>query len=253
MHPVARHILATFFLVGCGCANSHEQKSAVPKPWLFASVPDPGQKLDLSIALFPPRGDDLTQRLIEISNPDSSTYGQYLGLDETAAYFKPDDDSISEALQWLTSHNISGVFDGQLIHMSTNVSHANQLLRANFSWYTAPRQGAILRTVSYTIPSALDGHASFISPTVRFPSVSDGDAAKKAIATYSTDNASAHDSDKATAGCNESLITPECVRNIYSFPVIQNTTAQRKLAFASFLGQKHVPNDITRFLREYAP
>ena len=56
---------------------------------------------------------------------------------------------------------------GDWITVTMPISKANELFDADFAVYTHPASGKqTIRTMSYSIPTALDGHLDFVHPTI---------------------------------------------------------------------------------------
>lgn len=255
-------MLSIFFLsiaataINCVHATPHEQISQPPQPWTILEAPNPSQQIELSIALALPQQRDLVQQLFDISTPDHQKYGHHLGAKEALQLLQPKTTSVNRTLTWLQTLGLSPSFDGHLIQFITNITTANRMFGANFTWYSTNSKEKTLRTLSYEIPSELQDEIDFVSPTVKFPSLANSmiitGSTYKAASIASSGSPSAMKS-QANSKCNETLITPDCLRSFYKFPAITKAKPKSRLAIASFLGQRHVVKDISNFLNQFAP
>ena len=86
----------------------------------------------------------------------------------------PGSDALSAVNAWLQEHGLTSkplTAAGDWIQVMMNVSQANTLLAADFSMFSHSDSGMeTLRTLSYSIPSALKGHIDLIHPTTVYVS-----------------------------------------------------------------------------------
>ena len=81
----------------------------------------------------------------------------------------PSQASIDAVNAWLTENDITAktTSTGSWLSFELPVSKANELFDADFSIYTHDESGLeAVRTLSYSIPSDLQGHLDLVHPTV---------------------------------------------------------------------------------------
>lgn len=85
-------------------------------------------------------------------------------------FVRPSQQSTSLVNEWLQSNGLTATTitpAGDWLAVSMPVSKANAMLGAQFSTFTHTQTGAQnVRTLAYSIPSALQGHLDFVHPTI---------------------------------------------------------------------------------------
>lgn len=83
---------------------------------------------------------------------------------------KPAAESTSLVNEWLTANGLTSTTispAGDWLAVSMTVSKASSLFDAEFSVFTHQQTGQqSVRTLAYSIPSALSGHLDFVHPTI---------------------------------------------------------------------------------------
>ncbi|KAI1342494.1 tripeptidyl-peptidase 1 [Xylariaceae sp. FL0016] len=177
----------SLFAVGLGAVNAlpqkapfhsisytlveHETVSSVPHGWEWVSEAADDEILSLRIALRQSHKDFL-EVAQAVSDPKSSRYGQHLSAIELRSILPDTSSAADEVLSWLHASSeevLTAKRDGDYVAFSTTVKGARTLLGADFSRFMPEGSDkTILRTLSYSIPSSLEGSIDFIYPTVYF-------------------------------------------------------------------------------------
>lgn len=176
--PVARSLIV------------HETRQSVPVGFTENGPASGSTVLTLRAALVQNNITGLESELYAVSTPSSPRYGQHLTKEEVSSYMfschlslltacylvqveeyvKPSSESVSLFTEWLSDNGISTTTispAGDWLEFSVPVSQANELLDADFQVFTYESSGQqSIRTMSYSIPSNLQGHLALIHPTI---------------------------------------------------------------------------------------
>ncbi|KAH9896504.1 family S53 protease [Cubamyces lactineus] len=254
----------TFLLAGFAaavCANPtarsmrvHETKAEVPPAFQLIGPAAPDTVLNLRIALV--RGDlaGLEKVLMDVSTPSSPLYGQHLTKEEANAFMAPKPESASAVNAWLKENNITVTKTssaGDWLSFSVPVSKANDLLEAEFSVFNHTDSGkTIIRTLTYSIPSDLQGHLDFVHPTVVFARPFKGPAFNVIPHKDKRTPADNLTSDAVPASC-QSEITPACLQALYDIPSIPARISSNQLAVSGFNRMFANEQDLQIFLSNF--
>lgn len=183
----------------------------------------------------------------------------------------PKEESVSLVKSWLQNEIPSGKvsMSGDYITVEATVNAIEKLLKTSYGSYgRMPLLGSIhepqlicstvneetkahtLRTLEYSVPSALVGHLDMIQPTTYF-------GVKPFRSTISEHHAIIEEDEfqveaaQAVAGCSGSRITPTCLANLYNFANAKNETTGL-LGVAGFLEEYAIKSDFSTFLNSYA-
>jgi tripeptidyl-peptidase-1 len=84
-------------------------------------------------------------------------------------FVAPKPESVSAVKDWLSSNGLTSTSlspAGDWLGITIPVAKANDLLGADFSVFTDQTTGKqTIRTLSYSIPAALQGHVELVHPT----------------------------------------------------------------------------------------
>lgn len=191
--------------------------------------------------------------LVDISTPDHPKYGQHMEGHEVKTMLKPTQVASDAVIAWLQDSNVTDIEDdGDWINFKTDVGTANKMMNTKFLWYKNDYKGAErLRTLKYSVPDEIAQHINMVQPTIRFGNmdpmrstifkeeiVSDAE-----MRTQFTQATSAAPIDPA---CN-SLITPQCLFQIYNIHYGASANIGNKVGYASFLEQYARYSDLALF------
>lgn len=122
-------------------------------------------EVSFSIALKQYNTDILEQKLLDISNPDSVNYGQYMSQNEIMNIIRPNNDSSNKVLEWLYRSDIpnSHIIDyGDSIYCSTSISNTEKIFQVKMIPYSFMNRTSYKAINDYTIPSDLENIIEFV-------------------------------------------------------------------------------------------
>ena len=222
-----------------------------------------------------------------VSDPLHTRYGHYLTAEEVNSLIKPSEVTISLVEEWLHRNGIttekidySPALDWITLHVPINF--AESLLQTQYSefWHEKSKKYAI-RAPEWSLPEYLHAHIESVQPTSSFlfataseivtPRRLDfdkGDGDDRSGATNLNDLAEDFSDDPSqslgldnlpsglTVGqaCNDSAVTPLCIRTLYGTLNYQVQASDRNaMALANYNGQFNNRSDIHLFLESYRP
>lgn len=149
----------------------HEQRTdGAPEGFVKTGAAPADQTITLRLALANSDVSGLEEKLFAVSNPDSALYGQHLSREEVDSFLKPPPESVSLVNEFLASHGInstSGTSAGDWVSFSVPISKANEMFGAEFTVFKHIATGKEqIRTLSYSIPTELQGHLDLVHPTI---------------------------------------------------------------------------------------
>ncbi|OSS43496.1 hypothetical protein B5807_11875 [Epicoccum nigrum] len=233
-----------------------EKIEGSPAGWTLdqsAEVDRDATVMQLKIHLVNQGMDKFHKLAMDIATPGSSQYGNHLDHDQILAMTAPKDESISLVKTWLQNEMPSGKISmtGDYITVEGTVDAIEKLLNTKYSSYINEETKArTLRTLEYSVPSALVGHLDMIQPTTYF-------GVKPFRTTISEHHAIVEEDDfgieavSAVAGCSGTRITPTCLANLYNFANAKNESVGL-LGVAGFLEEYAIKSDFSTFLNSYA-
>lgn len=110
-------------------------------------------------------------RLMEVSDPSSSQYGQYLSADEVHSIFAPADDTVQAVKDWLVSSGISekdvlSYTNKGWLAVDIPVKDAERLLRTTYYEHDTS-DGLRIGCDEYYLPAHVSRHVDFVKPGVK--------------------------------------------------------------------------------------
>jgi len=137
------------------------------------------------------------------------------------------------------------------------VSQASSLFNAEFSVFTHQQTGQqSVRTLAYSIPTALSGHLDFVHPTITFenpfarlPVVSTPIPPSAAQNIAGNNNLTS----RAVPSSCATTITPTCLQDLYGIPITPATQSSNVLGVSGFIEQFANEADLSTFLSSLRP
>ena len=227
--------LATFALgIGLALASPalrshvrHERRLNSPH-WIKRTKAAPETTLPVRIGLAQPNlhiGHDL---LLEISDPRSEKYGQYMSAQEVGDLFRPSGASIDAVRDWLHNSGIDNerheISAGRgWLKFEASVDELESLLATQYHiFHHMPTQEDHIGCSEYHVPQHIQEHIDFITPTVSFAKVKGRDKMKKSIS--KSLSPAALNPHVTPAGSNVFIsdsevpcyaaVTPDCIRRM---------------------------------------
>ncbi|KAL2849867.1 peptidase S8/S53 domain-containing protein [Aspergillus pseudoustus] len=275
LFPLSRATLSLAGLAALAAsvsADAFERLRAVPDGWKVAGTPSGDQPLRLRIALKQHDVDGFERALLDMSTPGHSSYGQHFrSYNEMKELLLPSSDAVSSVEGWLSGAGITDYqTDADWVNFRATVAQANELLDADFLWYTHSSFDTdsdaaanthtrdarnILRTLSYTLPAAIADHVNMIQPTTHFGTLHTNRATMRSKPALDIDTGRLVTAvaQGSLEHCND-VITPNCLADLYNTEgYTADASSGSKVGFASFLEQYARYADLARFERTYAP
>ncbi|KAK3939629.1 peptidase S8/S53 domain-containing protein [Diplogelasinospora grovesii] len=242
--------LLSFTAVAHGAVQ--HQWNAAPKGWRAASAQTSGSTpMTLTIALNMQNIDQLESMLLSVSTPGESTYGKFLDVDKVQSTFAPSDAAVNAVTGWLKTNGIEQYkVNGAFVDFAADVNTANKLLNASYQHYTGDNGVTKLRTLSYSIPDAIQQHVALVDPSTYFGS------SKAFIPTPLAPTQTKRDATVAGSGSTtttvdascQTSITPSCLKQMYNIgDYTPSVKSGSWIGFGSFLNQSALYSDASAF------
>lgn len=213
--------------------------TGIPKGWIFAGTPDK-EPFNFVIALKQNTA-QLHDLVMSLSEPSSSSYGQYLTKEEISQLTKPKDPSA--VVSWLSAQGIPAssfhLYEySWLIEVRTTTEQASELLGLPISKFLHKGTGAIvLRSLEkYHLPQHIAEHIEFIAGVNNFPRLDKLVVHKPLV--------------RSSIVGDVPETTPQFIRKLYNITV-PPTQSQNLQAVISFLGQYFSPDDLQLFQNQF--
>ncbi|RHZ51930.1 S53 family peptidase [Aspergillus thermomutatus] len=244
-----------FFCLHLGAAAESgyavvEQLKNVPDGWIKRNAAPASDLVRFRLAMNQERAAEFEQRVIDMSTPGHSSYGQHMKREDVREFLRPSDEASDKVLSWLRSENVpAGSIEnhGNWVTFTVPVSQAERMLRTRFyAFQHAETDTMEVRTLEYSVPDDIHRYIQMIQPTTRFGGplrhgrqpLFEGTVANQ---------------EELTANCSKT-VTPDCLRELYG---IYDTSAEpdprNRLGVSGFLDQYARYDDFEDFMRLYAP
>lgn len=191
----------------------------------------------------------------QIATPGHHQYGSHMSQKAIDAIIAPKDESGELVMAWLQSAGLSDhatySVRGDSIVVDASVSQIEKLLDTEYTAYrNTETKEVVLRTLEFSLPSALKNHVDTVQPTTffGFRSYKSGISGVRPF-----DDAAVNtqiESVDAVTGCS-SNINPTCLANLYSFTSAKNYNTGL-FGIAGFLEEYAIASDLKTFLSKYA-
>ncbi|KAF2824812.1 subtilisin-like protein [Ophiobolus disseminans] len=227
----------------------------VPEGWSEVGAPSADLKMHFRVAVRSADRSLLERTLMDISSPSSPRYGQHLKRHELKDLIKPRAESSDAVLSWLEQSGIEARDihnDGEWINFAAPVKRAEEMMGTSFKTYQSSVRRNVLkvRSLSYSVPKEVRSHIDMIHPITRFGQLR---AERNHVLTQGAAISAAAVDAPVNASCS-TVITPECLANLYNFAdykVKPNATV--KIGVNGFLEQYARYADFQQFAKQYAP
>ncbi|EKM58673.1 uncharacterized protein PHACADRAFT_89753 [Phanerochaete carnosa HHB-10118-sp] len=228
-----------------------EARESLPAGYVRTGAAAVDTELQLRIALVQNNPEGLIDALYDVSTPTSSSYGQHLSKEEVEKFVAPAAQTSETVNAWLDQAGVNATPispAGDWLSITVPVGQANELFDADFAVYTHSETGKqTIRTMSYSIPSELEGHIDLVHPTITFPS---SISLRPVVSTPSGLERRGID---PLASCSTSAVTPACVQSLYGIPATKATQSSNQLGVSGFIEQFANQADLTTFLNTLRP
>ncbi|KAG0013782.1 hypothetical protein BGZ81_000837 [Podila clonocystis] len=200
--------------------------------------------ITVTIGLKLSNWDQFTTQLFDISNPDSTNYGNHLTAEQLFALIDPPKAVIDLTLQWIkTVFGIEASHSHGYITFAVTVRLLNTVLGTEYHTFKSLNGKDVICTLSLSIPSALIDNFELFTPGTSF----DTGIAFEPV--ESTQAATA----QATSDPCDNAMNPGCLQRLYGIPMTRATQLNNVLAVPGFLQQYANRNDLAMFLSFFRP
>ena len=166
----------------------HERRSVIPPGWTRTQQVASHEVLPVRIALTQNNLHKLEEYLLEVSHPESDSFGKHWDAKQVTDSFAPSQDTVDAVKEWLTS---SGVAADRLsqseslgwLNFKATVGEAEDLFKTKFFLHEHATGKKQVACDEYHIPKHLVPHIDFVTPTVHFDTKVPQGVAKRDVAT----------------------------------------------------------------------
>ncbi|KAH9164898.1 subtilisin-like protein [Lactarius sanguifluus] len=220
--------------------------NTVPENWVSLGRPPSGTTIDLYIALKPHRENALINALYEVAD-----------------LVAPRPETLELVNSWLEHHGISSssvsmTHGGNTLKLKgVPVTDANTLIGASYQVYKHVESGeTIVRTVGYSLPSALHWHVLTVVPTTSFVSLRTQWQTPRNRSSGETvglvKSASGEPTTMLSSRAKVKYVTPSFLRWLYDTATYAPIAiGDNVLGVVGFLGDYPSPPDLLAFMRKY--
>ena len=224
--------------------------------WKVLDRVEANKIIELTFAIKQRNTDKLEKLLLEVSNPDSPAYGQYLTVDQITKLISPSRRSFSTVKRWLWKNGIKACektrnSDFLVCRMSRDA--AENLLTGSIFYYFKHSKYTkkVIRSLSrYYVPQSIAKHLDFVAGLHRFPAVN-------WIKPKTQDNASKFKIkldhiQRGTGAPNPGIhigVYPAVLRERYNISDTVGSNKNNSQVVAQFLEQYYNAGDLKEFMR----
>ncbi|ORY56843.1 alkaline serine protease [Pseudomassariella vexata] len=248
-----------------GSHIQHEKRTEEQgRRWVKFSQAQHDAKLPMRIGLKQRNLQEGHDLLMDISDPNSESYGKHLSAAQVIDLFAPSDDSVDAVTQWLVTSGIprftiSQSSNKQWIQFDAPVRKVEELLMADYHVYKHRDTGVKnVACEEYHVPKGVQEHIDYITPGIKLMGF--GDPQDPIMAKRSTgpdgqgparfalpvETVPANSPIKLNGDCDR-YITPDCIRNLYQIPNGTKAHPDNKMGIFQSLGQHYAQEDLDTF------
>ncbi|KAL4879066.1 Tripeptidyl-peptidase SED1 [Aspergillus karnatakaensis] len=268
-----------------GSFNHHvvHEKRAVPDRWQRISRMPSDSLIPLTIALVQQNLESTEDYLLSVSDPTSPQYAQYWTEEAVAAKFVASEATVQNVTDWLEESgiprkNVQRSRTGSELHVDLTVNMAEQLLHTEFHLYEHEiTTQTMVGCEEYQLSESVRSHVDFIRTTEPSlgrrgwarsipdlqPDIPSGamglhyveieNKVVSSLGSSSTQKASRMTTSTALpTGCDE-LITPDCLRALYSIPVDDTSHPANSLGIVHYGWMGYMEDDLDAFFNLFNP
>ena len=260
----------------------HEKRDRIPLGWRKGERLQSHELLPMRIALTQSNMDRLEELLMEVSHPDSPSFGKHYTPQEIAHTFAPSNETIEAVTEWLYSAGIplDRVSKSQSLgwlSFDATVAEAEDLLQTKYHRYTHGSGSVQLACDQYHVPEHIQEHVDFITPTLHFdaklgpggnnspirrrdvvrreeqPHIGwsigqpgSGSLPKKGSVVNNLNNLIGE-----LEMCNE-FIVPDCLRALYLIPPVLTNLQTNPYGIVEYSPQAFLQSDLDMFFANYS-
>ncbi|KAF4222919.1 hypothetical protein CNMCM6457_001042 [Aspergillus fumigatiaffinis] len=227
-----------------------EQLRNVPDGWIKRDAAPASELVRFRLAMNQERAAEFERRVIDMSTPSHSSYGQHMKRDDVREFLRPSEEVSDKVLAWLRSEDVpAGSIEnhGNWVTFTVPVSQAERMLRTRFYAFQHVQTNTVqFRTLEYSVPDGVHRYIQMIQPTTRFGQPVRHERQPLFQGTVAS-------LEELAADCS-ATITPNCLRELYG---IYDTRAEpdprNRLGVSGFLDQYARYDDFENFMTLHAP
>ncbi|KAF1969695.1 tripeptidyl-peptidase 1 precursor [Bimuria novae-zelandiae CBS 107.79] len=234
-----------------------EKLDSTPVGWALdnsAKIDKDGTFITLKIHLVNQGMDAFHKLAMDIATPGHPQYGNHLDHQTILELTAPKEESVRFVQDWLNREvsEAKVTVEGDYVTVEATVNSVEKLLKTEYKNFVHEQTKAKkLRTLEYSLPTALVGHVDMVQPTTFFglqqlrSTISEHHELEEELPGFHIEAI------QAVTGCTGTRITPTCLANLYNFANAKNQTAGL-LGVAGFLEEYAIKADFTTFLNNNA-
>lgn len=214
---------------------------AADEAWTWSHRCSPYDEVNLIFAVRTRNGDRVTERLMEVADPQHPDYTQHMTLEELGELIR-DDAAVQTVESWLAPHAsvVDRTVNGDFVTAKLVVYEAERMLQTEFHAYTHRDTGkTVFRAATATMPDEVAGAVEYAARVVDFP--------RRRPPAMSFLPQVFGDAPNGTA-------TPAVLQSFYDMPTDKQTQADTQSASISLfeaLGQNFEPASLAAFQAKY--
>lgn len=152
-----------------------KESVSAPPQWIRRGPAPDDHTITLNIALKQRAVSDLEEKLLEIADPDSAEYGNWLSQDQVKSYLEPESESVNTVKRWLSENGIQEDIQKRSESSSGDWmnAQARELLgNADFAvWEHRSTGEQLVRAIEYSLARSVSDHIDLIGPTTYFSQI----------------------------------------------------------------------------------
>lgn len=265
----------------------HEKRNNIPPGWKEVEKLELTEVLHMRIALTQSNLDRTNEYLMQVSHPESDTYGQHWSAKQIAETFAPAQESVDVVITWLEE---GGIQPGR-VHRSQSlgwlifdatVSEAQKLLKTEYYRYQHSSGKTHVGCTQYHVPEHVSPHIDFVTPSVVFDmsvarskddfvrKMKRAKGLKAAMGVPVTPEVALGVGRPSSAsipkagpllnvttilnglGTCASYITPNCLRALYDFPSGSTANPQNSFGIVEYTPQVYLQADLDLFFANFS-
>mmetsp|Transcript_18496 Transcript_18496/g.50951 ORF Transcript_18496/g.50951 Transcript_18496/m.50951 type:complete len:573 (-) Transcript_18496:115-1833(-) len=210
--------------------------------WVLHGPAQGDELIELTFAVKQQRLDELERTLLDVSDPDSPRYGQYLSRCEVDALTAPRTEDVELIMRWLQEAGVERsairtTGNSDFIALTGTASQVGALMQGRYFEYRHASGASALRMqADPVLPKAIADVVDFVSPTTqRLP-------VKAPLRSPSM---------MRSRDPNGFTNTPASLRRLYSLGNVEASTGKGKQAVTGFLEEHRTNSDLQEFFALY--
>ncbi|KAI0858825.1 peptidase S8/S53 domain-containing protein [Xylaria cubensis] len=222
----------------------HEKRDGEPHLWQKRDRATPSQVLPIRIGLRQRNLENAESYIYEVADPNSPNFGKHWSAEKVANTFAPSTETKNTVVSWLVDagiqrNRISLSKGHNWVEFDGTVEEAEALFATEYWHYQHVENGGLRLAVdAYSLPKHVQQHVDFVMPTVQL------DGLKPVANTNHGRGTTAIIPGGASLGslpCGK-LITIDCLRKLYKFPVGKKSAVSNKIGIAEWADYLYEPD-----------